>query len=202
MILREEYSSTDTGELCRLLGRSDRSIYSRARLLGLRRDSSYLSALGRKLASSPESIAKRFQKGQTPANKGKKMPAELYAKCSATMFKPGHAPINRRPVGSERVNVDGYVEVKISEPNKWALKHRMIWEAENGPVPKGYNIQFISGNRLDVRLENLYIISRAEQLKTRNSIQARYPEDLRKVIHAKATLKRQITLYNKKHNEK
>ena len=69
-----------------------------------------------------------FQKGQVPMNKGKKMPPEVYEKAKATMFKSGNIPHNHRAVGSERVNVDGYVEVKIAEPNKWKLKQRLVYE--------------------------------------------------------------------------
>ena len=201
MILRAKYSTAGTEELCRLLKRSRSSVYTRAGLFGLKRDRAWLSGAGKRLSSSPVSVATRFKKGSVPANKGKKMPAELYEKCAPTMFKPGQTPINHRPVGSERVNVDGYVEIKVAEPSKWALKHRVVWEAANGPVPKGFNIQFRDGNRLNVSIGNLYIISRSEQLKEQNSIYARYPEELRGVIRVKATLKSQITRYNKKHHE-
>lgn len=201
MILRAKYSTTGTEELCRLLARSDKAIYVRARIFGLKRDRAWLIEAGKKLASSPASRATRFTKGSIPANKGKKMPAELYERCAPTMFKPGHPSNNRRPVGSERVNVDGYIEIKVAEPDKWKCKHRVVWEAANGPIPKGYNIQFRDGNRLNISLDNLYIISRAEQLRKQNSVYARYPEELRRVIRAKATLKRQITIYNRKHHE-
>ena len=201
MILRAKYSTTGTEELCRLLKRTLCSVYNRAQILGLKRDRAWLIDAGKKLSSSPASRANRFTKGIIPANKGKKMPAELYEKCATTMFKPGHPSNNRRAVGSERVNVYGYIEIKVAEPNKWKLKHRVVWEAANGPIPKGYNIQFKDGNPLNVTLDNLYIISRADQLRNENSMVARYPEELRKVIRVKATLKSQITRYNKKHHE-
>ena len=38
--------------------------------------------------------------------------------CERTWFKKGHIPANYRPVGSERVNADGYIEVKVADPNK------------------------------------------------------------------------------------
>lgn len=200
-ILFEKYENYEAAEIGRQLGREVTSVYNRAHLLGLRKPFIYHSLAGKKGTCHPAAIAHRFTKGIVPANKGKKMSPELYAKCSRTMFKKGQMPTKHREVGSERINVDGYVEVKVAEPNKWKLKHRVIWEAVHGPVPKGFNIQFRNGNRLDLRLENLYIISRAEQLSTENSIYARYPEDLRKVIRVKAALKRQITMYNKKHHE-
>lgn len=200
-ILLEKYETCEAAEIGRQLGRGVTSVYNRAHLLGLRKPFIYHSLAGKKGTSHPAAIAHRFTKGFVPANKGKKMSPEVYAKAAPTMFKPGHAPTNHRDIGSERVNVDGYVEVKVAEPNKWRLKHRVIWEAAHGSIPKGFNIQFKDGNPQNVCIENLYIISRAEQLLKQNSIYARYPEDLRSAIRVKATLKRQITIYNKKHHE-
>ena len=145
-------------------------------------------------------LSGNFSKGHIPHNKGKKMPPEVYEKVKATMFKKGQMPTKHRPVGSERVNVDGYVEVKVAEPGKWRLKHRVVWEEANGPIPPGYNIQFRNKNRQDLRLENLYLISRAEQMGTENSIHARYPEELKKVIRLKGAIKRQITEHYKRNN--
>ena len=47
-----------------------------------------------------------------------------------------------------------------------------------GPIPEGSNVQFRNENRQDIRIENLYLISRAEQMKGENSLCARYPEGL------------------------
>lgn len=200
-ILIEKYETCEAAEIGQQLDRGITSVYNRAHILGLRKPVIYRSLAGKKGATHQLAVAHRFQKGIIPANKGKKMDPAVYAKCSRTMFKKGQIPTNHRPVGSERVNVDGYIEIKVAEPNKWKLKHRVIWEQNNGPIPKGYNIQFKDSNPLNVCIDNLYIISRAEQMATKNSIYARYPEELRKVIRVKATLKRQITMYNKKHNE-
>ena len=61
----------------------------------------------------------RFEKGHVPANKGKKMPAAVYEKSKHTMFRKGHQPNNHREVGSERINVEGYAEIKVAEPRPW-----------------------------------------------------------------------------------
>ena len=45
-----------------------------------------------------------------------------------TMFKKGNKPLNHREVGSERINVDGYVEIKVAEPATWKLKQRVVYE--------------------------------------------------------------------------
>ena len=109
-------------------------------------------------------IDTRFKKGTVPPNKGKKMSAEQYAKSSRTMFKKGGIPQNYRPVGSERVNVDGYIEIKIADPSKWELKHRFVWEESNGKIPAGMNLIFKDNNPLNIKLDNLMLVTRAENM--------------------------------------
>lgn len=100
----------------------------------------------------------RFQKGQEPSNKGKK--GICAAGCEKSWFKKGHIPANYRPVGSERVNVDGYIEVKVADPNKWKLKHRVVWESANGKIPKGYIIIFRDNDKTNTNIDNLLLIKR------------------------------------------
>lgn len=96
-----------------------------------------------------------FSKGHVPANKGKKMSPEIYEKVKHTMFQKGHAPQKHRPVGSERVSRDGYIEIKVAEPDKWKLKHRVLWEESRGKIPKGSILIFVDGNKQNVVLDNL-----------------------------------------------
>ena len=149
-------------------------------------------------SNHPNTIAHRFSKGHIPDNKGKRMSPEVYAQVQRTMFKKGHRPHNHRAVGSERINVDGYIEVKVAEPNRWRVKHRIIWEQVNGAIPKGFNVQFKNHNPLDCRIENLYLISKAEQMRTENSYIARYPKELQDVIRLKGAINRQIHKAEKK----
>lgn len=104
----------------------------------------------------------RFEKGQVPQNKGKKMSSDVYEKCKATMFKKGNVPVNHREVGSRRITKDGYVEIKIAEPNKWCLLHRHIWQQKFGPVPKGHCLIFKDNNKQHCELENLMLVTRNE----------------------------------------
>ncbi|HDR7254295.1 HNH endonuclease signature motif containing protein [Bacillus cereus group sp. MYBK71-2] len=101
----------------------------------------------------------RFVEGSKPWNKGKK---GIYTGGSQTQFKKGQRPHNYKPVGSERVNSDGYVDVKVADPNKWRAKHQLLWEKENGPIPKGYVIIFGDGNRRNFQQDNLILVSKSQ----------------------------------------
>lgn len=106
----------------------------------------------------------KFRKGQTPHNKGKKMPKEVYEKVKHTMFAKGNVPPNHRPVGSERISKDGYIEVKVAEPNKWRLKQRVVYEEAKGEIPEGCPIIFLDGNKRNFDIDNLRCITRSELL--------------------------------------
>lgn len=104
----------------------------------------------------------QFKKGHTPFNKGMK---GICAKgCEKTWFRKGNTPVNHKPVGSERVSVDGYVEIKVAEPNKWRLKHNIIWEEHNGPIPKGHALIFGDRNTQNLDINNLILVSRKQLL--------------------------------------
>jgi hypothetical protein len=105
----------------------------------------------------------RFKPGHIPFNKGK----EGLGGWEPTQFKKGHKPHNYKPVGTERVNGDDYVDIKVADPNKWRAKHILVWEKENGPVPKGHVIIFGDGNRRNFEPDNLILVSR-KQLSTLN----------------------------------
>jgi hypothetical protein len=80
----------------------------------------------------------------------------------ATEFKKGNKPKNYLPVGSKRINGDGYHETKIADPKKWKGDHILLWEQHFGPVPKGQCIIFIDGDKSKVEIDNLAMVSRGE----------------------------------------
>ncbi len=101
----------------------------------------------------------RIKPGNLPHNKGKK---NYWRGGEATQFKKGQMPHNYKPVGSERINSEGYCEVKIADPKKWRGKHLLVWEAANGPIPKGHAVIFGDGDRANFALENLLLVSRGQ----------------------------------------
>ncbi len=81
-----------------------------------------------------------------------------------TEFKKGDRPKNYMPVGSERINTLGYKDVKVADPNKWRGKHIILWEGINGPLRKGFKLIFLDGNKSNISIENLAMVSNAEML--------------------------------------
>lgn len=124
----------------------------------------------------------RFEKGHITHNKGQK---GVCAKgCEKTWYQKGNLPHNTKPIGYERVSKDGYIEVKIAmrpgdteSGHNFVPKHRLVWEAANGPVPKGHKLIFLDGNKKNIDIENLALVSNAEHLEmTRRGLRLQIPE--------------------------
>ena len=121
---------------------------------------------------NPRPTPSRFQKGHTPFSKGKKwdeyMSPESQARSRMTTFKKGDTPHNTQPLGSISIMV-GYWVMKAShtgnQHQKWKFLHRLLWEKEKGPIPKGMNVVFRNGDRNDIRMENLMLMDRKEMAR-------------------------------------
>ena len=106
-----------------------------------------------------------FGEGHVSWNKGTKG----LTSANSGSFTKGTVPPNWQPLGSERITADGYVEVKINEPNpyvpgqmtRWKLKHLYLWIKENGPLPAGHMLTFLDGDKENCEPYNLMLISRA-----------------------------------------
>jgi hypothetical protein len=61
------------------------------------------------------------------------------------------------PIGSEKLDSYGYIQVKVAEPKKWRLKHHLIWEMAHDPIPGNHNVYFIDGDKRNFRLDNLAV---------------------------------------------
>lgn len=99
-----------------------------------------------------------FKKGVPSWSKGTKG----VLKANSASFKKGLVPHNVKPVGSERVSVDGYVEIKVKGSKAWKLKHRIVYEQHFGKLKPGDVIRFKDDNRLNMDPSNLIKVSRAE----------------------------------------
>lgn len=118
----------------------------------------------------------RFVKGQESHNKGRSqsewMTPEAIERTKATRFKKNNVPRNTRPMGYERVNVDGYIEVKVRErPDAehrlcFDLKQRLVYEkAHNVKLTSDDVIVFLDGNKLNCDPSNLARLSHSEHAK-------------------------------------
>lgn len=173
--LRKHYPDGSIDMICDALGRSKYSVAKRVDIIGVRRSAAYMAALhaknGRFLTKA--GVKNRFKKGGVSALKGKRlediMSPEALENSKKTRFKKGQTPHNYKPIGYERVTVDGYVEVKVRDDahdskNNFELKQRIIWAEHNGPVPPGHVVEFIDGNRYNFSVQNLRLITREQNL--------------------------------------
>jgi HNH endonuclease len=105
--------------------------------------------------------------GISPPNKGTK---GLYnVGGNRTSFKPGQQPNNYKPIGTERVDRDGYTLIKVSDQGawhkRWRHKHKVLWEEVNGPIPQGHCLIFLDGNNQNTKLANLQLITRKQLVR-------------------------------------
>ena len=62
--------------------------------------------------------------------------------------------------GSER---NGYLRISIR--NKQYSIHRLVWETFNKPIPEGYYIDHIDGNKSNNALSNLRLVTQSDNMK-------------------------------------
>lgn len=102
-------------------------------------------------------VSTRFKKGHYTWNKGLKRPR---GSINSGNFQKGHIPKNAHQVGTEVITHEGYIKVKVANPNRWKLKHRIVYEREYGDIPKDNVVIFIDGDKTNVSIDNLMCIER------------------------------------------
>lgn len=112
-----------------------------------------------------------FERGMAPHNKGRKCaPGEggNHPNARRTQFKhgvrQGVAVRLYKPIGTERVTEDGYVERKIHDgmplQSRWRTVHLIRWEEINGPLPKGHCLKCLDGDKANTAPANWAAIPR------------------------------------------
>ncbi len=198
-ILRRMYPDAYGKDIARQLGRSRTSVYGKAGQLGLTKSAAFYARQhideGTRLQRA--GCAHRFPKGHVPANKGLRRPGWHRGRMRETQFKKGQWPINKDPgfyvIGALRVNADGYIDMRISfDPGArgWRGLHLILWEDVHGAIPPGHCLIFRNGDKLDVELDNLELITRAENMR-RNSIH-NLPAPLKSAIQVLGQLRRRV----------
>ncbi|EEP0997816.1 HNH endonuclease [Salmonella enterica] len=129
-----------------------------------------------------------FAPGSVPANKG----TRGVRKASRGSFKKGHRPGNTACVGDEVLTEDGYIRVKVAEPNHWQLKHRLVWEQYRGEIPENGVVRFIDDNRRNCDIGNLMLVTKADNAVMNRWYAGSSPE-YRQAALAMAQIKMAIT---------
>lgn len=199
-LVRDLYPHKPTAAIAEQLGRSLSTVYQRAQSLGLHKSAEYLASPASCRLRRGDNVGARyrFQKGQVPPNKGLRRPGYAPGRMRETQFRKGErrgvAVDLYKPIGTERISRDGYLERKVNDDmplqRRWRAVHLVVWEAANGALPKGHAVTFINGDKKDIRLENLALISRAD-LARRNSIH-NLPPELKGAIQTLGQLKRRV----------
>jgi hypothetical protein len=197
-LLREHFAERTAAELAQMLGVSINAVYMRTHALGLRKTREWIAENARQNMEKLEHGGRRhqFKPGTVPWNKGISFTGG--GRSGEYRFKPG-TRIGRaadlwHPVGTLRLNADGYLERKVNDDRpfyrRWRAEHLCIWEAANGPLPPGFAVIFKDGDKMNIALDNLECISRRE-LMLRNTAQ-RYGPEVFALIQLRGALKRQI----------
>lgn len=208
-LLASRWPSEGCGTIADDLGRSRSSVYQMANILGLEKSEEYLKSSVWFRPGARPSPSTEFKKGQTPANKGLRRPGWSPGRMHETQFKKGAlngtAKLLWRPVGATRITHEGYLERKHSDAPglhgklRWELEHRLLWQEHLGPVPPGHKVIFKNGDRADIRIDNLALVS-CSALMRKNSYH-QYPKEIALAVQLKGALTRAIRNQSKKENK-
>jgi hypothetical protein len=191
-IVRTCYPHMKTRTVAALLLTSEKRVYAKAKAMGLAKTPEYLATPSAARTNGRQGIHTRFGKGHASWNKGTNFKAG--GRSPLTRFKPGQMPHNWKPVGSTRINSEGYLDIKVDDKAKgakaWTAVHRLNWIAANGPIPKGWFIRFKDGNQRNPLIGNLELVDRATHLY--RNYHGRYPLEVRQLVQLRGALQRQI----------
>jgi hypothetical protein len=112
-----------------------------------------------------------FTPGQVPLNKGKRCPEGTggrHPNARRTQFRKGErsgvATRLYKPIGTERLYKGGYLQRKVNDDlpaqARWRFVHLIRWEEVNGPLPAGYALKCLDGNRQNTNPSNWEAVSR------------------------------------------
>lgn len=199
-LLRQRFPDEPTAGLARVLRRTAIAVSARAAVLGLHKSAAYLASPAACRLRRGDQVGKpyRYPKGHVPANKGLRRPGWAPGRMAETQFRKGErrgvAVRLYKPIGTERVSKDGYLERKVNDDlplqRRWRAVHLLTWEAAHGPLPRGYAVSFRNGNKTDIRLDNLALVSRVDLMR-RNSMH-NLPAPLPQTLQLLGALRRQI----------
>lgn len=205
-LLRQHYPTGHTRSIAQALQRTVQAVCERAAKLGLSKARDAIAENTRRALQDPAhgSHRTRFGSHTPPWNKGLKGATGTHPNSRLNHFR--HGSTNGRaaqlvlPLGTLRVNSDGMLQRKVattpgSSHLRWHSVHRLVWEAEHGPVPPGHIAVFKPGRATtdvtQITADAVELVTRAEHMR-RNSVHAKYPPELARLAQLRGVLARQI----------
>jgi hypothetical protein len=217
-LLAEMYPHCHTADVAAWIGRTERQVFQAAFLRRLTKTPEYLASVasGRVQTGklNPRMVASQFKPGLVPWNKGRdsrETGTGHHPNSRRNQFckgRPPHLARNYQPIGAERICADGYLERKVTDDHpvparRWVAVHRLVWEAERGPIPKGYIVRFKPGMKTtvaeEITAERLECISRADN--GRRTHPANRDPELFKLIQLKGAISRQVNRISREAQE-
>lgn len=198
------YPHVHSDDVAAFLGKRTSQVLAMASAAGVHKTQAYLESVSagriQRGRTDPRMLATQFKAGLTPWNKGTHYVAG--GRCAETQFKKGnrngHAATHWKPLGSLRINADGYLDRKMTDtgrgPRDWVAVHRLVWQEQVGPIPPGHVVVFKGGRRTtelkEITRDRLECITRAE-LARRNHPRNKSPE-LARLVQLKGAITRQV----------
>lgn len=138
----------------------------------------------------------RFKSGHATWNKGIRF--NPGGRSEETRFKKGSVPPNNRPIGSLRIDKDGFLLIKTVEDGcgfSWQRVARVTWKKHYGEYPaKGTVVRLIDDQNSSLEsnqdINNIKVMSRKE-LMLLNSVH-NYPKEIAKVVQLMGCINRQL----------
>jgi len=179
--LRALYDTMPASAIARELGRTKSAVKNRVNIIGLTKGHN----------------CGRFEQGMAPWNKGKAF--DSGGRSHETRFKPGHKPVQTKPLGSERVSKEGYLQRKMTDtgypPRDWVPVHHIVWREAGREIPRGYRLTFKDGNKRNFALDNLELVSIADMMR-RNTVH-NYGPEIAQLVQLRGAITRQINRRSK-----
>ena len=124
------------------------------------------------------------------------MSDEVKEKLKPFKFRKGHIPPNQQKIGTESVDSKGFVKVKIEEPNKWKLKHKLLYEKyHNVKLSDNDVVLFVDNNKRNFDKENLELINKSILLDINRNLNFDTDDiDIRKAVIALAKARYELKM--------
>ena len=201
-LLRQLYPSTASATIAERMGIKTTQVYHKAHKLGLKKSAEFYATRDAGRLDGVRGQQTRFKPGHQTWNKGMNFTAGGRSK--ETQFQPGTRPHTWRPIGTERVSADGYLERKITDTGctrrDYVPVHRIVWREAGRDIPPRHALVFRDGNKRNFDLDNLELVTRQELMR-RNSYHNNYPKTIGELIQLRGALVRKINHRLKKETE-